>query len=217
VLIGHNAVAFAAKRVAPRTSLGVLMAATMFVDLLWPILLLLGVEHVRLQRGVTRMSPFDFYDYPWTHSLVMGIAWAILFGGVYWAVSRYGRGAMVVGACVLSHWVLDFIVHRPDLPLVPGGGPRVGLGLWNAPIVTIGIESAMLAIGILIYRGTTKPRDGIGSFGFWALVILLAGMYIANASGAPPPNVRVLAYMALTLWVVPFWAAWFDAHREVTV
>src|SRR5205814_5786356 len=161
------------------------------------------------------MSPLDFYDYPWTHSLVMGIGWAILFGGIYWAVSRYGRGAIVVGACVLSHWVLDFIVHRPDLPLFPGGGPKVGLGLWNAPIVTIGIESAMLAIGILIYRDTTKPRDGIGSIGFWALIVLLAGIYIANASGTPPPNARVLAYMALTLWVIPFWAAWFDRHRVV--
>jgi len=217
VFIGHNAVAFAAKRVAPRTSLGVLMAATMLVDLIWPLLLLLGVEHVRIQRGATRMSPLDFYDYPWTHSLVMAIAWAILFAGVYWGVSRYGRGAIVVGVCVLSHWLLDFVVHRPDLPLLPGGGPKFGLGLWNAPIAAIGIESAMLAIGILIYRDTTKPRDRIGSIAFWAFIALLAAIYIANASGAPPPNVRVLAWMALSLWLLPFWAAWFDRHREVNV
>jgi len=217
VFIGHNAVAFAAKRVAPRTSLGVLMAAAMLVDLIWPILLILGVEHVRIQRGATRMSPLDFTDYPWTHSLVMGIGWGILFGVIYWGVSRYGRGALVVGLLVVSHWVLDFVVHRPDLPLVPGGGPKLGLGLWNRPFATLAIESAMFAIGILIYRDTTKPRDRIGSIAFWAFVITLAAIYIANASGTPPPNVRVLEYMALSGWLLPFWAAWFDRHREANV
>ena len=163
------------------------------------------------------MTPLDFYDYPWTHSLALGFAWAILFAGVYWGVSRYGRGAIVVGACVLSHWVLDLVVHRPDLPLFPGGGPKFGLGLWNHPIATIGIESAMLAIGILIYRDVTRPRDAIGSVAFWALIATLAAIYIANASGAPPPNVTVLACTALAGWLIPFWAGWFDAHREVNV
>jgi hypothetical protein len=217
VFIGHNAVAFAAKRVAPRTSLGVLMAAVMLVDLIWPIFLLLGIEHVRIQRGAMRMSPLIFTDYPWTHSLIMGLGWAVLFAVVYWGVSRYGRGALVVGLCVLSHWLLDFVVHGRDLPLLPGGGPKVGLGLWNVPIATFGIESAMLAIGILIYRDTTKPRDRIGSIAFWAFVVTLAAIYIASASGAPPPNERVLAYMALSGWLLPFWAAWFDRHREVKV
>jgi hypothetical protein len=217
VFIGHNAVAFAAKRVAPRTSLGVLMAAVMLVDLIWPIFLLLGIEHVRIAPGATRFTPLDFIDYPWTHSLIMGIAWGVLFGVVYWGVSRYGRGALVVGLCVVSHWVLDLIVHRPDLPLLPGGGPKVGLGLWNAPIATIGVESVMLAGGILIYRDSTKPRDRIGSIGFWAFVVALVAIYIANATGAPPPNVRVLESMALSGWLLPFWAAWFDRHREATV
>ena len=216
MFIGHNAVAFAAKRVAPRTSLGVLMAAVMLADLVWPIFLLLGIEHVRIQRGATKFSPLDLYDYPWTHSLAMGVGWGVLFGVLYWAVSRYGRGAVVVGLCVVSHWFLDFIVHRPDLPLWPGG-PKFGLGLWNSPIATIGIESAMLAVGILIYRDCTKPRDRIGSIGFWTFVIALAAIYIANASGAAPPNVRVLAYMALSGWLIPFWAAWFDRHREANV
>ncbi len=190
------------------------MAAAMFVDLLWPILLLLGIEHVRIQRGATRFSPLDFYDYPWTHSLVMGIAWGILFAIVYWAVTRYGRGALVVGLCVVSHWLLDVIVHRPDLPLFPGGGPKVGLGLWNSPIATIGIESAIFAISILIYRDTVKPRDRIGSVAFWAFVLFLAAVYIASASGAPPPSVRALAYVGLAGWILPFWAGWFDRHRE---
>ena len=217
MFIGHNAVAFAAKRVAPRTSLGVLMAAVMLVDLIWPIFLMLGIEHVRIRRGATRMTPLDFVDYPWTHSLVMGIAWAVLFGGVYFAITRYGRGAMVAGACVLSHWFLDLIVHRPDLPLFPGGGPKLGLGLWNSPPVAIAIESAMFAVGILIYRDTTKPIDRIGTVAFWSFVFVLAAIYVANAGGTPPPNVRLLEWMGLSGFLLPVWAAWFDRHREATV
>ena len=130
MLIGHNAVAFAAKRIAPRTSLGTLTAAVMFLDLIWPIFLLLGIEHVRIEFGATKFTPLDFYDYPWTHSLVMSIAWGVAFGVVYFARTRYARGAVVVALCVVSHWVLDLIVHRPDLPLWPGG-PKFGFGLWN--------------------------------------------------------------------------------------
>jgi hypothetical protein len=217
VFIGHNAVAFAAKRVAPRASLGILMAGVMLVDLIWPIFLMLGVEHVRIQRGATRFTPLDFIDYPWTHSLVMGIAWGVLFGGGYFAVTRYGRGAIVAGGCVLSHWFLDLIVHRPDLPLFPGGGPKLGLGLWNSPPATIVIESAMFAAGILIYRDTTKAVDRIGSIVFWAFVAALAAIYIANAGGSPPPGPRALEWFALAAWLLPFWAAWFDRHREATV
>ena len=193
------------------------MAAAMLVDLIWPILLLLGVEHVHIRRGAMRMTPLIFTDYPWTHSLITGIGWAVLFAMLYWGVSRYSRGAIVVGVLVISHWVLDFVVHAPDLPIYPGGGPKFGLGLWNQPIITIGIESFMLAVGILIYRDVTKPRDSVGSVVFWAFVATLAVIYIANAGGAPPPNERVLAYMALSLWLLPFWAAWFDRHREVSV
>jgi membrane-bound metal-dependent hydrolase YbcI (DUF457 family) len=216
MFIGHNAVAFAAKRVAPRTSLGTLTAAVMLLDLIWPIFLLLGVEHVRIHRGITKFAPLDFYDYPWTHSLAMSAVWGVLFGLGYFAITRYARGAMVIAVCVISHWVLDFIVHRPDLPLWPHGR-RVGLGLWNSPVATIGIESAMFAIAILIYRDFTRPRDRIGSIGFWLFVIVLAAIYIANASGAPPPNWQTVAYLALSGWLLPFWAGWFDRHREVTV
>lgn len=216
MFIGHNAVAFASRRVAPRTSLGVLTAAVMLPDLIWPIFLLLGIEHVRISPGATRFTPLDFYDYPWSHSLVMTIAWGVAFAIAYWAVTRYGRGAVVVALCVISHWVLDFIVHRPDLPLWPNG-PKFGLGLWNHPVATIGIESAMLAIGILIYRDVTKPRDRIGSIAFWAFVIFLAAIYAANASGPLPPNWRAIAYLGLASWLLPLWAWWFDRHREAKV
>src|SRR5579872_3979172 len=180
MFIGHNAVALASKRIAPRTSLGILTAAVMLPDLIWPIFLLLGIEHVRIVPGATRLSPLDFNDYPWTHSLAMTVAWGLAFAVVYGIFSRYLRGSVMVFAAVVSHWVLDFLTHRPDLPLWPHGR-TVGLGLWNSPIVAVGVESALFAVGILIYRDCTKPRDRIGSIGFWAFIVFLAAVYIAGA------------------------------------
>src|SRR5437867_11080197 len=112
MFIGHNAVAFAAKRVAPKTSLGTLMAAAMLLDLLWPIFLLLGIEHVRIAPGATRFTPLDFYDYPWSHSLLMSIVWGAAAAIIYFAVTRYGRGALIIFIGVVSHWVFDFFTHR---------------------------------------------------------------------------------------------------------
>jgi len=217
VFIGHNALAFAAKRAAPRTSLGVLTAAVMLPDLIWPLFLILGVEHVRIRLGATLMTPLEFYDYPWTHSLVTTAGAALLVAILYWSISRNGRGAVVVGFCVLSHWLLDFVVHTRDLPLFPGGGPKFGLGVWNHRVLSIVIESALFAASIVIYRDVTKARDRIGSIVFWAYVITLAAIYVSSTRGVPPPNLRTLEYMALSGWLLPFWAAWFDRHREVTV
>lgn len=212
MFIGHDAVGLLSKKLAPRTSLGWLILAPNLLDLIWPILLLTGVEHVKIQRGITRMNALDFTDYPWSHSLLMSIVWAVLFGGVYAAITRYVRGGVVLAFGVFSHWVLDWVTHRPDLPLYPGG-PKVGLGLWNYPVAELAIESALFAIGLLVYRDVTRPRDRIGSIVLWAFVIFLGVVFIANASGTPPPNVRILAYSALALWLLPPWAAWFDRHR----
>ncbi|HEX3069965.1 MAG TPA: metal-dependent hydrolase [Thermoanaerobaculia bacterium] len=214
MFIGHNAIGFASKKFAPRTSLVVLMGAPMLLDLLWPIFLLLGIEHVRIQRGATPLTPLDFYDYPWSHSLLMAAVWSIVAGLLYFAFTRYGRGAFVIGVGVISHWVLDFVTHRPDLPLWPGG-PKVGLGLWNMPRVEIVTEALLFAIGIMVYRNVTKPRDAIGSIAFWLFVILLAAIFVANTAGTPPPDVRTLAWMALSMWILPLWAGWFDRHRDV--
>jgi len=215
MFIGHNALAFAAKRVAPKTSLGILTAAVMLVDLIWPILLLLGIEHVRIEPGATKFTPLDFYDYPWTHSLLMGIVWGIAFGLIYWAITRYGRGAIIVALGVVSHWILDLIVHRPDLPLWPNG-PKFGFGLWNHPAATLIVESSMYIAGVWIYLASTKSRE-IGSISFWSFVVLVYAIYLSTAFGPPPPNARVVAFMGLSAWLLPFWAAWFDRHREAMV
>ena len=139
MFIGHHAAAFAAKGVAPRISLGTLFAATMWLDLVWPVLLLTGAEHVRIDPGNTAFTPLDFVSYPITHSLVAVLGWGLAAVILYRIVRRPWREALVVGAGVVSHWLLDFLTHRPDLPLWPGG-PKVGLGLWNSVPATIGVE-----------------------------------------------------------------------------
>src|SRR5712692_4508408 len=158
---GHFGVALAAKKAAPRSSLGTLILAAQFIDLLWPIFLLPGLEHVRIAPGITKVSPFDFYDYPISHSLLMVVVWSVVLGGLYYAFRRYRRGPCIITLAVLSHWVLDFIVHRPDLPLWPRG-PRVGLGLWNSWPASIAVEVLFFGAGLLIYLGTTRANDNIG-------------------------------------------------------
>jgi hypothetical protein len=211
MFLGHFGVAFAAKRVAPRTSLGILVLAAQLADLLWPIFLLLGWEQVRIAPGITRVTPLDFVSYPWSHSLVAQIGWAILLGAGYFAIRRDGRGAVVVGACVPTHWLLDYIVHRPDMPLVPGGAVY-GLGMWNSMPLTLAVELGLFGIGILIYLSGRRAIDRTGQFALWSFVILLVAIYFASTFGPPPPNASVLAVSALAIWLTVPWAAWADRH-----
>jgi hypothetical protein len=214
MFIGHVAVGLASKRFAPAASLGVLVAAPWALDLLWPFFLLAGWEKVRIDPGNTAFSPLDFVSYPYSHSLAMAALWAALFGFVYWAFTRYANGAMVVSVGVLSHWFLDAVVHRPDLPLFPGNPIRVGLGLWNSVPGTMAVESALLVIGVWLYMGATRPRDRIGTYGFWTFIGFLLLSYLSNIFGPPPPSERFLAWFSFALWTFPLWALWFDRHRE---
>src|ERR1041385_2276886 len=133
MFVGHFGLALAAKRIAPKASLCALVFSTEFVDLLWPICLVVGIRHVSIAPGITRLTPLDFTDYPITHSLLMGIVWALVVGGIYFLLRRYARGAWIIAIGVLSHWILDWLTHRPDLALYPGSSVKYGLGLWNHP------------------------------------------------------------------------------------
>ncbi len=214
MFIGHYGVALAAKKLAPRTSLGILFLAAQFVDMLWPVFLLAGVEHVRIDPGNTAFTPLDFYDYPISHSLLTGIGWAIGGALIYWAARRYRKGAWVVGGLVFSHWVLDAVTHRPDLPLAPGNDIYVGLGLWNFVSASMSVEAAIFGLGLVLYLCSTTPRDRIGRFGLASLAGLLGVLWLANAFGPPPPNVTAVAVSALALWLFVPWANWVDRHRE---
>lgn len=214
MFIGHFAVGLASKRVAPWASLGMLMAAPNLLDLLWPIFLLLGWERVRIDPGNTAFTPLDFVSYPITHSLLTSCGWGALFGLVYWIFTRYVRGAVVIALSVVSHWVLDFVTHRPDMPLYPGG-PRVGLGLWNSVPATISVEVAIYAAGAWLYLSMTRARDRIGSYALWGFLAFGLVAYTGNILGTPPPSSQAIAIVALTLWLVPVWTWWIDRHREV--
>jgi membrane-bound metal-dependent hydrolase YbcI (DUF457 family) len=213
MFIGHFALGLAAKRAVPGASLPALLAAPELLDFVWPVFLLSGAETVRIAPGITASTPLDFTSYPWSHSLLMAAVWGALFSGTMWLVTRRTSVAAVVFGLVVSHWVLDWVTHRPDLPLSPWGTARLGLGLWNFRAATLAVEGAMFAAGVALYARGTRPRDRVGVFAFWALVIFLTVSHLGAAFGPPPPDVRTLAYGSLALWLLPLWAWWIERHR----
>ena len=212
MFIGHAAVALAAKPLAPRTSLGLLLAAAFWVDMVWPVFLLFGIERVRIDPGNTAFTPLDFVHYPWTHSLAAAIAWSVLFGVVFIWNGR--REAAILGLLVFSHWVLDAISHRPDLPLWPGSGTMIGFGLWHSVPATMLVEGAMFAAGVAIYARGAPSRDRFGTWAFWGLIGFLVLAYLGNAFGPPPPNVQAIAIAGIAGGALfTAWSWWADRHR----
>ncbi len=215
MFIGHFAVGFAAKTVAPRLSLGALFLAVQFVDLLWPLFILVGIEHVLIVPGITKVMPLNFENYPISHSLLSVLIFGLLFGVVYCLMQRYPKGAIVLGLCVVSHWFLDLIVHRPDLPLFFGESPLVGFGLWNSLVGTLLVEGLLFCAGVFLYMRTTYAKDRIGTWAFWSLIGFLMIIYIGNLFGPVPPNVQAIAWVGNAQWILIVWAYWVDRHRIV--
>jgi hypothetical protein len=213
VFIGHFAVAFAAKKIAPRTSLGTLVLAAEWVDLIFPILILAGLEHAGIKPGDNAFLRVDLTDYPISHSLVAVLGWSALLGGLVLWRTRDRTASLVVGAAVLSHWLLDFVSHTPDVPLWPDG-PLVGLGLWRSVGATVMVEGLLFAVGLWLYFGATTARDRPGRWGAAALAVFLVLLYIGDLASPPPPDVRAFAVVGLAGWLLPLWAWWADRHRE---
>jgi hypothetical protein len=209
---GHFAAALAAKSAAPRTSLGTLAFAAQWIDLLWPTLLLAGIERVRIEPGATATNPLVFEHYPWSHSLAAVFAWALVIGALHFAARRDARAAVVIGALVVSHWLLDVVVHVPDLPVVPGGTP-VGAGLWNQREAALLLELGLLGAGAALYVRATSARDRIGRWGLATFVAFIAVIQVANTFGAPPPSVTAIAWVGQLQWLLVAWALWIDRHR----
>jgi len=214
MFLGHIGVGLAAKRVAPHASLGTLLLAAQLIDLVWPILLLAGIEAVRVEPGNTAVTPLDFVSYPFTHSLAAVLAWGALAALVYLVARRSGRGALAVGALVVSHWVLDLVSHRPDLPLYPGG-EKVGLGLWGSLPATLAVELSLFALGVALYLSATRPLDRTGRWGLAGFVALLLAIYGGAVFGPPPPGERAVALAGLALWLLPPLGVWLDRHRAL--
>ena len=216
MFIGHFGVALAAKRVAPGPSLGTAVLAAQWADGIWPLFVLLGIERVAIVPGITTVTPLDFVSYPWSHSLVADAGWAAAFAVVYGTWRKDWRGARWLAALVLSHWVLDVVAHRPDVPTWPGG-PKLGLGLWDSLAGSLAVELALFGAGAWIYARSARARDARGNVLYWAFVVTLAAIYVASVFGPPPPSVRALAITGLLGWLFVAWAYWIDRHRVPAV
>lgn len=200
MFIGHFALGLVASRSDKQLPLGTAVVASQLPDALWPYFLLAGVETVSIVPGDTAMTPLRFDSYPFSHSLVMVAAWGIAAALLYRATGRSSRASWLIAALAVSHWVLDFVTHRPDLPLTPWSLSKMGLGLWNSVVATVMIEGLMFAGAVAFYvRGRTPSR------GLWALIGLLALTYVANVVGPPPPSVNAIAASMVALVPLVWW------------
>lgn len=214
MFLAHFGVALGLKRKVPTVSLGSLFLAAQFVDLLWPTFLLAGLEQVEIAPGITSVTPLRFVHYPISHSLLAGFGWSVAFAATYWLFRRHRKGAVVCGIAVLSHWLLDLISHRPDLPLLPGGHTLVGLGLWDSLWGTLTVELSIFALGSWLYIRSTRAHDRVGSLGLWALLGFLLFIYAGNLLGPPPSNVTAIAWVGQAQWILVVWGYWIDRHRS---
>jgi membrane-bound metal-dependent hydrolase YbcI (DUF457 family) len=216
MFLGHFGVAFGAKPQQPRVSLGTFFLAAQLADLVWPTLLLLGVERVNIVPHATAANAFDFVHYPFTHSLLGELVGGLLLCLLYWLVKRNAKGALLVGLLVPSHWLLDLVVHTPDLPLFPGASPLLGLGLWNHLAMTQIVEFALLGLGLWLYGRRTRARNGVGRYGLPGLVAFLVLVHLSSIFSPPPTSVAFIGWGGQLMWLTVLLAYWVDRNREVT-
>lgn len=213
MFVGHLAMALAAKRAEPKLRLPALVAATYGLDLLWPIFLLFGLETVRVDPDATPFTPLDFVNYPWSHSLLLALVWGAV-AGLLASMAGTVRMGVILAAVVVSHWFLDFVSHRPDMPVWPGG-PLVGLGLWYSIPATIVVEGALLAIGLALYVRAAPARDRIGHLALWSFVLVTTAIWLSGPFSPPPPSVQAIAAVGLAGAIVfVLWAWWIERHRR---
>ena len=214
MFIAHFGVGFGAKTAAPKVSLGTLFLAAQFIDLIWPTLLLLGVERVNIITDGSRNPPLDFAYYPYSHSLLMVIGWAVLFAAAYFAARCSRLGAAVLGLAVVSHWLLDLVVHYPDLPLYPGTSTLLGFSVWASPLISMVLELSIFTAGVWLYLRSTRASDATGKWALWSLVAMLLLSQLANAFGPPPPSATAIAWVGQAQWLLVAWGYWVDSHRH---
>lgn len=214
MFVGHLAIALAGRKASPRTSLVWFVVAANLVDLIWPIFLLVGLERVRIDPGNTAFTPLAFESYPWTHSLLMGVLWGAALAGVARCFGVSARAAALIGAVVASHWVLDFVTHRPDLPLWPWPSGSYGLGLWNFVTATFAIEGLMWLAAIVTFLSARRLRGVQGVVAFWSFVLVSTLLWASGPFSPPPPDARSLAWFALTGWIVVPWSWWIELASD---
>jgi hypothetical protein len=214
MLVGHLAAGLAAKRVAPELSLGTTVFAALLADLLAFTLVAAGLEHYHFATDVQR-NPFIGDNLVFSHSLLMDALWGALLAGAYFLWRRRARGAWILFAAVVSHWVLDLISHRPDMRIWPGIPGAFGLGLWNSIPATLIVEGGMWILAIVLYVHATRARRPAGFYAFWAGALALTLVWLANI-GAPPPKGSIVAaaLTSLGLFICTIaWAYWMNRAR----
>jgi hypothetical protein len=214
MFVGHYGVSFPAKRLEPSLPLWLLFLAVQFLDILWAPFVLLGIEKVRIVPGFTASNPLDLYYMPYTHGLLAALFWSCAAAVVYHFVVRplHWRASFVIGLAVFSHWILDFIVHSPDLPLYDNHA-KVGLGLWDFPAVAFGLEAALLFGGMWLYLRKRLAR----SLGTLALGVLMLGIQAYLFFGPPPTSDRAAASTAIVAYgafALVIW--WLQDRRTAT-
>lgn len=214
MLVGHLAVALAARSAEPRVSLGTFVLAAMLADFLLILFWLTGIERVEIVSGSGAAEYYRALDIGWSHSLVMSVGWALLAAGLV-ALGRQGRrAAIMIFIAVSSHWVLDAISHPPDMPIVPGGQARVGLGLWSSLPATLLVEGALWIVALGYYATRFPATSKLGLHGFWSVAALLTLVWYNNVAGAPPPDPDAAPMASLILFsMVVAWAYWIDGRR----
>jgi hypothetical protein len=214
MLIGHYAVGLAAKTAEPKVDLGTLVFAAMVPDLLWCVFLILGIEHVQFGAGIGAGNYFHATNIAISHSLLMNAGWAGLLAAVYGLWTRYFRGALFVFVAGSSHWLLDFISHRPDMPLAPGVTKYYGLGLWTSIPATLIVEGGLWLFAIILYARATRTKARVGNYVFWGGIAVLSLLWWGNITGPPPRNPRTAPVASLVLFSLSIaWAYWVNRLR----
>jgi hypothetical protein len=217
MVLGHYGVAFAAKKITPRVPLPLLFIAAQLADILWPVFLITHIEKYAIVPGTSVVSPYDFIYYPWSHSLAMDIFWGLLLGILYYRITKYRPGAWMVGLVVVSHWVLDLIVHIPDLPLTPFSNIKLGFGGWNSFVFTIAIESIIFYGGVFIYWKATKAISAAGHWSLILLVLLLSALFFStfsSSSGDGTPLMTIFIIFMVLQIVLILLSWWVDRTRK---
>ena len=173
MLVGHFAVGLTAKRIEPGISADTLVLASMLADFLWCILMFAGIEHVQFKPGIGAAAYFAASDIGISHSLLMDGLWAGLLAAAYFLKRRNPRGAWVIFGVVLSHWLLDWISHRPDMPLIPGVHRYFGLGLWTSIPAALLVEGGFWVLAVILYARATHPKTRIGMYAYWTVVSVI--------------------------------------------
>ncbi|XGC80682.1 hypothetical protein ACES2L_15255 [Bdellovibrio bacteriovorus] len=213
MFLSHFGVAFAAKKIAPKISLGTLVLACQLMDLIWPFLVILGIEKVSVEKGATAFNYLNFESYPYSHSLAGSLVLSVLAGIVYFLVNPQKICALILSGVVFSHWVLDYISHRPDLPLTDDFSEKVGLGLWNSIPATVFVELLIFFVGIFIYLKFYMPKSTAKRIGLGVFIAFLLSIFALSAFGPPPPadaSGAMIAGPALAMWIFVPWAMWID-------